>query len=134
MTFKVTDKEHGEWAVLRVSGELDLVTSPVLRQRVHDVVAEGRHSLVLDLSEVWFCDSSGVGVLIASRRLRRSCGSRHAPAAGHRCRGKINSSSSKPCCTAVSSMTVPEARVRRKASSSAYATAEIRPKSASSSG
>ena len=54
-------------------GELDLVTSPVLRQRVHDEVAEGRHSLVLDLSEVHFCDSSGVGVLIASRRLIRSC-------------------------------------------------------------
>ena len=59
--------------MLRVSGELDLVTSPVLRQRVHDEVAEGRHSLVLDLSEVYFCDSSGVGVLIASRRLIRSC-------------------------------------------------------------
>ncbi|MFH8452555.1 STAS domain-containing protein [Streptomyces fungicidicus] len=73
VTFTVTDGEHGEWAVLRVSGELDLMTSPVLRQRVHDVVAEGRHSLVLDLSEVWFCDSSGVGVLIASRRLLRSC-------------------------------------------------------------
>jgi len=74
VAFKVTGDEQGEWAVLRVAGELDLVTSPVLRQRVHDVVAEGRHSLVLDLSDVYFCDSSGVGVLIASRRLIRSCG------------------------------------------------------------
>ncbi|MEU6522535.1 STAS domain-containing protein [Streptomyces sp. NPDC046924] len=73
VAFKVTDGQQGEWAVLRVSGELDLVTSPVLRQRVHDAVADGRHRLVLDLSEVWFCDSSGVGVLIAARRLLRSC-------------------------------------------------------------
>ncbi|MFF3894096.1 STAS domain-containing protein [Streptomyces sp. NPDC001812] len=73
VAFKVTDGQQGEWAVLRVSGELDLVTSPVLRQRVHDAVADGRHCLVLDLSEVWFCDSSGVGVLIATRRLLRSC-------------------------------------------------------------
>lgn len=73
VAFKVTGDEQGDWAVLRVSGELDLVTSPVLRQHVHDVVAEGRHSLVLDLSDVYFCDSSGVGVLIASRRLIRSC-------------------------------------------------------------
>ncbi|MFD5497599.1 STAS domain-containing protein [Streptomyces sp. GDS52] len=73
VAFKVTDGQQGEWAVLRVSGELDLVTSPVLRQRVHDAVADGRHRLVLDLSEVWFCDSSGVGVLIATRRLLRSC-------------------------------------------------------------
>ncbi|MDH6628963.1 anti-sigma B factor antagonist [Streptomyces sp. LBL] len=73
VAFNVTNGGQGEWAVLQVSGELDLVTSPVLRQRVHDEVAEGRHSLVLDLSEVFFCDSSGVGVLIASRRLMSSC-------------------------------------------------------------
>ncbi|MFI7410617.1 STAS domain-containing protein [Streptomyces sp. NPDC049627] len=73
VTLKVTGGERGDWAVLQVSGELDLVTSPALRQHVHDAVAEGRHSLVLDLSEVMFCDSSGVGVLIASRRLIRSC-------------------------------------------------------------
>ena len=73
MTLKVTGGERGDWAVLQVSGELDLVTSPVMRQHIHDVVAEGRHSLVLDLSEVLFCDSSGVGVLIAARRLIRSC-------------------------------------------------------------
>ncbi|MEU1161941.1 STAS domain-containing protein [Streptomyces sp. NPDC005921] len=73
MAFKVIGVEQGEWAVLGVSGELDLVTSPALRQRVHDAVAEGHHSLVLDLSDVFFCDSSGVGVLIAARRLIRSC-------------------------------------------------------------
>ncbi len=73
MAFNVTGVEQGEWAVLRVSGELDLMTSPVLRQHVHDVVAEGHHSLVVDLSDVFFCDSSGVGVLIAARRLIRSC-------------------------------------------------------------
>jgi anti-anti-sigma factor len=73
VAFNVTGVEQGEWAVLRVSGELDLMTSPVLRQRVHDAVAEGHHSLVVDLSEVFFCDSSGVGVLVAARRLIRSC-------------------------------------------------------------
>lgn len=73
VSLKVWEEVRGEWTVLRVSGEMDLVTSPAVRQHVHDAVAEGRHSLVLDLSEVLFCDSSGVGVLIASRRLMRSC-------------------------------------------------------------
>lgn len=73
MSLKVLEEERDGWAVLRVSGELDLVTSPAVRQHVHDAVAEGRRSLVLDLSDVLFCDSSGVGVLIASRRLMRSC-------------------------------------------------------------
>jgi anti-anti-sigma factor len=69
----VTEGQQGGWAVVRVSGEMDLATSPALRQQVHDAVADGRHSLVLDLSQVLFCDSSGVGVLIAARRLMRSC-------------------------------------------------------------
>ncbi|MGP3954301.1 STAS domain-containing protein [Streptomyces sp. 7N604] len=73
MTLKVMETEQGAWAVLRISGEMDLVTSPAVRQHVHDAVAEGRRSLVLDLAGVRFCDSSGVGVLIASRRLMRSC-------------------------------------------------------------
>ncbi|MET9362093.1 STAS domain-containing protein [Streptomyces sp. NPDC006632] len=73
MTLRVDESEQGTWTVLRVSGELDLVTSPRLRRQVHEVVAEGRKDLVLDLSGVQFCDSSGVGVLIAARRLMRSC-------------------------------------------------------------
>ncbi|MEV7566250.1 STAS domain-containing protein [Streptomyces tanashiensis] len=75
-TIEVDEDEHGPWTVFRVRGELDLVTSPRIRRRVHDAVAGGRHDLVIDLSAVRFCDSSGVGVLIASRRLLRSCGGR----------------------------------------------------------
>ncbi|GAA2292464.1 STAS domain-containing protein [Streptomyces kunmingensis] len=73
VTLRVSETGQGDWAVVRVSGEMDLVTSPALRQQVHEAVADGRRSLVLDLSDVLFCDSSGVGVLIASRRLMRSC-------------------------------------------------------------
>ncbi|WP_406459195.1 STAS domain-containing protein [Streptomyces sp. NBC_00876] len=72
----VAETQQGVWTVLRIRGELDLVTSPLVRQSVHGAVAVGRHDVVLDLSEVLFCDSSGVGVLIASRRLMRSCGGR----------------------------------------------------------
>ncbi|WP_258534445.1 STAS domain-containing protein [Streptomyces sp. PT12] len=73
MALKVGTEPWGEWTVLRVVGELDIATSPTVRQHVHDAVAEGRRHLVLDLSEVLFCDSSGVGVLVAARRLMRSC-------------------------------------------------------------
>ncbi|NUK01867.1 STAS domain-containing protein [Streptomyces lunaelactis] len=73
MMLKVDETRQGVWTVLHVRGELDLVSSPVVRQHVHDAVAAGRRDLVLDLSEVLFCDSSGVGVLIAARRLLRSC-------------------------------------------------------------
>ena len=76
VTLKVDETQQGDWTVLHIRGELDLVTSPAVRQSVHDAVAEGRHDVLLDLSGVVFCDSSGVGVLIASRRLMKSCGGR----------------------------------------------------------
>ncbi|WP_327369172.1 STAS domain-containing protein [Streptomyces sp. NBC_01217] len=76
MTLNVAETVQGDWTVLRIRGELDLMTSPAVRQSVHDAVAVGRHDVVLDLSEVLFCDSSGVGVLVAARRLMRSCGGR----------------------------------------------------------
>ncbi|MFJ3900283.1 STAS domain-containing protein [Streptomyces sp. NPDC090025] len=76
MTIQVDEDEQEPWSVLRISGELDLVTSPVIRKRLHAAVAGGRRDVVLDLSAVRFCDSSGVGVLIAARRLMRSCGGR----------------------------------------------------------
>ncbi|WP_345279026.1 STAS domain-containing protein [Streptomyces gulbargensis] len=76
MELEIDEDVHRSWTVLLIRGELDLVTSPRVRRRVHEVVARGRHDLVVDLSGVRFCDSSGVGVLIASRRLLRSCGGR----------------------------------------------------------
>ncbi|WP_267245561.1 STAS domain-containing protein [Streptomyces sp. PR69] len=69
----VDEARQGGWTVLHVRGELDIASSPAVRQHVHDAVASGRRDVVLDLSEVFFCDSSGVGVLIAARRLLRSC-------------------------------------------------------------
>ncbi|MDN3295043.1 STAS domain-containing protein [Streptomyces ficellus] len=73
MTLTVDEAAQGDWTVLSIRGELDLVSSPVVRRCVHEAVAEGRRDVVLDLSQVQFCDSSGVGVLIASRRLLHSC-------------------------------------------------------------
>ncbi|WP_037910576.1 STAS domain-containing protein [Actinacidiphila yeochonensis] len=73
---QVTQAEQSGWAVVTVTGELDLLSSSAVRQKVHEVVADGRRSLVLDLADVRFCDSSGVGVLIGARRLMRSCAGR----------------------------------------------------------
>ncbi|GAA3739548.1 STAS domain-containing protein [Streptomyces sp. NPDC047002] len=73
MTLDVAEAAQGRWTVLHITGELDLMTSPEVRRRVHDAVAEGHRALVVDLSDVYFCDSSGVGVLVATRRLLRSC-------------------------------------------------------------
>jgi anti-sigma B factor antagonist len=72
-TLTVSSEAYESWTLLRVAGEIDLVSGALVRERVHEAVADGRRRLVLDLSAVRFCDSSGVGVLIAARRLMRSC-------------------------------------------------------------
>ncbi|WP_307795229.1 STAS domain-containing protein [Actinacidiphila acididurans] len=72
----MTRAERDGWVVVTVAGEMDLISSPAVRQNVHDAVAEGRRQVVLDLAGVRFCDSSGVGVMIGARRLMRSCAGR----------------------------------------------------------
>jgi anti-anti-sigma factor len=72
----VTQADRDGWAVVTVAGEMDLISSPAVRRKVHEAVAEGRRNVVLDLAGVRFCDSSGVGVLIGARRLMRSCAGR----------------------------------------------------------
>ncbi|MER6912408.1 STAS domain-containing protein [Streptomyces sp. NPDC000594] len=76
MTLVVKGSRQGPWTVLHIRGELDLMSSSEVRREVHAAVAAGRRDVVLDLADVVFCDSSGVGVLVASRRLLNSCGGR----------------------------------------------------------
>ena len=71
MDIVVHAHRDGEWSVLTVAGELDVVGAPELRQHVMHAVSNGMHHLVLDLSGVDFIDSFGLGVLIgALKRVR----------------------------------------------------------------
>jgi anti-sigma B factor antagonist len=66
----------GDCAVLQVSGEIDLYTAPVLRERIQDLAAKGTVHIIADLSRVDFLDSTGLGVLVGGlRRLREAGGS-----------------------------------------------------------
>jgi anti-sigma B factor antagonist len=66
---------HGGWTVLSVHGELDLHTSPSLRDALGRSIDDGAGWLALDLSDVPFMDSSSLGVLVgALKRLREKGG------------------------------------------------------------
>ena len=68
-TFEVA--EYGRWAVMRVTGEIDMATAPRLRQHVLNVTARKPSGLVLDLDRVEFIDSTGLGVMVgAAKRMR----------------------------------------------------------------
>ena len=54
--------------VLRVSGELDVYTAVGLRATLDDLAVDDNCRLVVDLTELGFMDSSGLGVLIATKK------------------------------------------------------------------
>mgnify|MGYP001217602189 CR=1 FL=1 len=61
--------EAGTWT-LRASGEIDVATSPELRRELHQLV-DRKGAIVVDLRDVSFIDSSGLGVLVGTlKRLR----------------------------------------------------------------
>jgi anti-sigma B factor antagonist len=63
--------------VVVARGEIDVATSPLLRSEFATVLAREPKEITLDLHDVSFIDSSGLGVLVgALKRLRESGGDR----------------------------------------------------------
>jgi anti-sigma B factor antagonist len=69
-TFSVSVESEDSSYVVSVTGEVDVATAPDLRERLHEVIADGPVVLVVDLLGVTFIDSTALGVLIDA--LKRS--------------------------------------------------------------
>jgi anti-sigma B factor antagonist len=65
-------------AIVAASGDVDISTSPDLREALANVLAAGNRSLVVDLSAVRFIDSTGLGVLVGAYTAVRNAGGRLA--------------------------------------------------------
>ena len=75
MSVTIRHREQPPWTVLSAGGDLDVVGAPELRQAVVTVVSEGTRLLVLDLSDLDFVDSFGIGAVVgALKRLRQRGG------------------------------------------------------------
>jgi anti-sigma B factor antagonist len=61
-------------AVIRPRGRLNMVAAPRLRALINETVESGRPTLVVDLSETEFMDSSGLGALVAGLKTARQAG------------------------------------------------------------
>lgn len=57
--------------IIAVHGEVDLFTAPELKVAAHDELDAGATSLIIDLTETSFLDSTALGVLIGlTKRVR----------------------------------------------------------------
>lgn len=60
--------------LVRASGELDVFTTPLLRDALLGLPLESLSAAVVDLAGLTFIDSSGLGVLVAAQKKLRTGG------------------------------------------------------------
>lgn len=66
MELSVTRQGAAEVPVVAVSGEVDVYAAPALKDGLTELLENGS-SVVVDLTEVGFLDSTGLGALVAAR-------------------------------------------------------------------
>ena len=76
MELSLSTRESDGNLIVDVVGEIDVYTSPKLRERLVGLVNDGAKSIVVNLEEVEFIDSTGLGVLVGVlKRIRARGGS-----------------------------------------------------------
>jgi anti-sigma B factor antagonist len=75
MALQIVEKESGGVTILALSGRVTLgEESNQLRTHIKDTLAEGAKRLVLDLGNVSYIDSAGLGTLVAGYTSSQSQG------------------------------------------------------------
>ncbi len=57
-----------EVAVCHASGELDAYTAPELRDALDELLGEGEAWIIVDLQELTYLDSTGLGILVGTAK------------------------------------------------------------------
>lgn len=64
MSFKIKSEEKDGMGVIHVEGEIDMFSSPSLRDKLLPLFKKGVKAIIVDLSGVSFMDSSGIATLV----------------------------------------------------------------------
>lgn len=76
MDLTLSTRSEGDQAIVEVAGEIDVYTAPRLREQLAELVDSGRYNIIVDMTQVEFLDSTGLGVLVGGlKRVRIHDGS-----------------------------------------------------------
>jgi anti-sigma B factor antagonist len=76
LNFHINDEEiDADTHVIELGGEIDLYTAPEFKERMVQVIEDGKKQVIVDLSKATFIDSTTLGVLVGGvKRLRPAGG------------------------------------------------------------
>ena len=75
MRIETSLRQRDDIPVLDVVGEIDIYTTPQFKEAVSAVIDQNNRSIVINMAQVTYMDSSGFGTLLsATKRLRPSDG------------------------------------------------------------
>jgi anti-sigma B factor antagonist len=62
----ISSRTKGEVVILDISGEIDLYNAPEIKDIINKLIEQKRYNVVINLKDVTYIDSSGIGALISS--------------------------------------------------------------------
>jgi anti-sigma B factor antagonist len=67
MALKMTNSESGDTSVVTLDGRILLgEESQALRERLRSLIAQGKKQIVLNMDNITYIDSTGLGILVAA--------------------------------------------------------------------
>lgn len=74
MDLAIETRQSGDRTVVAVTGELDVHSADQLERELSELISSGRAEIVVDLRELGFLDSTGLGVMVKGLKWAKEAG------------------------------------------------------------
>ena len=74
LNLEIATSALDDWAVVTLSGEVDIAAAPPLREALIAAAGDGTSDVIVDFAGVEFIDSTGLGVLVGALKRARLAG------------------------------------------------------------
>ncbi len=64
MVFSISKHQNDKEILIHVAGEIDAYTAPKLREELWSLAEEGNKTMIVNLKDVTYLDSTGLGVFV----------------------------------------------------------------------